>query len=670
MTLEEQLAMLRRSNQGFAPDKELAEESADLGLETFQPSLSIEAQIEQESIVQRRNRPVFAIRDNRVELVFRESEDSETWKKRLTAAKPALDVAIRAVGRIELSNHRKPWVGTGWLVADDILVTNRHVASEFVVRNGEDLLFSPGTGGGTAGAAVDFLQEMNSDEKLVFRVTKILHVEPEPGPDLAFLRVEQRTGDSSLAAPIPLASAAAGANPSVGVIGYPALDSRIPEPGLMLQIFGNVFDKKRFAPGAVTEVEEVRLHHDCSTLGGNSGSVVLDLTTGEALGLHFSGGFMRSNYAVRSDVIKRLLGRLGGSRSRSKPLIAGRPVPAPRVERELTPTLKNGQSITVTIPLTISLSIGAPIAGKPAAPMPTSSPIENDEDDDMGDEAVATDYSDRTGYAEDFLGDGLAIPLPVVVRGKNDVLRFGIDGEEESVLRYQHYSVVMSKSRRLCLFSAVNVNGGTSRKTKRSGWRTDPRIPKTQQIKGECYGNPPKFSRGHMTRREDPAWGTVAQAALGNNDSMHVTNTVPQMQAFNSPIWLGLEDYALQHAREDRMLISVFTGPYFRKDDPVMFGVQVPTAFWKIIAFVHDETGELCATGYEMADESVAEQEFVFGQFTSPQLNRTVQVSITSIEKKCGLSFGELASRDPLVDGDESVGAPPALAGFDQIRFT
>ena len=79
----------------------------------------------------------------------------------------------------------------------------------------------------------------------------------------------------------------------------------------------------------------------------------------------------------------------------------------------------------------------------------------------------------------------------------------------------------------------------------------------------ECYGNPPKFSRGHMTRREDPGWGDEETAKRGNEDSMHVTNATPQMQAFNAPIWLALEDYALQHAREDDMKISVFTGPYF-----------------------------------------------------------------------------------------------------------
>ena len=34
-----------------------------------------------------------------------------------------------------------------------------------------------------------------------------------------------------------------------------------------------------------------------------------------------------------------------------------------------------------------------------------------------------------------------------------------------------------------------------------------------------------------------------------------------------------------------------------------MYGVRIPLAFWKIIAFIHDETGKLCATGYEMNQE-------------------------------------------------------------------
>ena len=147
------------------------------------------------------------------------------------------------------------------------------------------------------------------------------------------------------------------------------------------------------------------------------------------------------------------------------------------------------------------------------------------------------------------------------------------------------------------------------------------------------------------------------------------------MQAFNAPIWLALEDYALQHAREDAMKISVFTGPYFDDADPSRHGVRIPVRFWKVIAFIHDDTGELCATGYEMSQEQSLppEDEFIFGAFSSPQLGIATQVPISSIERQSGISFGPLAGLDPLAAEDEGlVEAAARLAPLEalaQIRF-
>jgi endonuclease G len=290
-----------------------------------------------------------------------------------------------------------------------------------------------------------------------------------------------------------------------------------------------------------------------------------------------------------------------------------------------------------------------------------------------GEEAAAGDYRDRRGYHPEFLGEGTAVALPMVARGASDVLEFEFDRKSDTELKYEHYSVVMSRSRRMCFFSAVNIDGNHSKKSARVGWKWDPRIPKAQQIMNECYGNPPKFSRGHMTRREDPSWGDNETAKRGNEDSMHVTNTTPQMQAFNAPIWLGLEDYALQHAREDEMKISVFTGPYFSAQDPEMYGVRIPLAFWKVIAFIHDDTGRLCATGYEMSQKKTLqpEEEFVFGAFTSQQLNLATQVPIRTIEARSGLSFGRLASLDPLAGSEEGIdgGLRTPLQALEQIVF-
>ena len=278
-------------------------------------------------------------------------------------------------------------------------------------------------------------------------------------------------------------------------------------------------------------------------------------------------------------------------------------------------------------------------------------------------EAVPEDYRDRVGYDPRFLGSQFEVPLPMLVgAAAQDVLEFTVDGTTDHVLRYEHFSVVMSRERRLCRFSAVNIDGKNSKRKRRVGWRIDPRIPRTAQIRDECYGDPPRFARGHMTRREDPVWGSDVTAARGNADSMHVTNVVPQMQPFNAGIWLGLEDYALDNAREDDMRISVFTGPFLAASDPIRDGVRIPRRFWKVIAFVHDETGALCATGYTMSQEKfITQQEFVFGA------HETAQVSIRSIEQGADVSFGTLVQADPFVEAEEAVS--PRLTDFSQIKF-
>ena len=97
---------------------------------------------------------------------------------------------------------------------------------------------------------------------------------------------------------------------------------------LMQSIFGDVYDKKRLAPGQVTEARPDVVLHDCSTLGGNSGSVVVDLATGEAVGLHFAGRFLETNYAIPSAVVAARLEDI------LRPEVAGAPTaPGPPVIR-------------------------------------------------------------------------------------------------------------------------------------------------------------------------------------------------------------------------------------------------------------------------------------------------------------------------------------------------
>jgi endonuclease G len=666
------LQRLRRKNAYNQGGDEAVAESRvrnEVHVEGAQKSTS--ARIDEESIILLKMRPVLAVKDDTTDLTFKEQGDKRLWEKPLTEAKDQLDAAIRACGRIDLVNHSMEWIGTGWVIDDDgILVTNRHVAREFIDRRGERFTFQAGVE-----AHADFYQEIGGTRSSQLKLTACLHVEDDGGPDIALFRISKDGDKGEKLAPAIRLASTPDAKARIATIGYPAYDSRIPLTAEMDRIFGKTYDKKRVAPGHIKRLDTQRVEHDCTTLGGNSGSVVLDLGTGEALGLHFSGSYLDRNYAVRSDVVRQVLhdvkaGRPRRHSSSSSVRRGGESAPSSPPRSENT--------MSVTVPVTITVSVGAP--GQPYAQPQVQSVVVSGGDDEVeGEEAVAADYKDRQGFEESFLRDHddepVEVELPDVLRDSDDILLLDGGGHE---LKYDHYSVVMSRSRRMCFFSACNIDGNKAKKAARVKWKWDPRIPRAQQIMNECYGNTPKFSRGHMTRREDPGWGdTQRQAKRGNEDSMHVTNTCPQMQAFNSPIWLALEDYALQHAIEDKMKICVFTGPYFDDSDPTMYGVRIPVAFWKVIAFIHDDTGRLCATGYEMDQlqslpTRAPAEEHVFGQFVSPQLGIATQVPIRSIELRSGIQLGRLVSADPLSNTNESVGGGTRirLSALEDIRFT
>jgi len=634
-----------------------------------------EGQFQLETIVLTRGRPVLDIRSGAMVVEFSEIE-SEIWKQRLADANRLILPNIPAVGRIELLNHPRgtQWLGTGWLIRDNVVVTNRHVASEFAEASGGEFVFRPGFDGSPLGVNIDFLEEFGNSGSLEFPLFRIMHIEKSSGPDLAFLRIEPVRGQE-LPRPVVLSSNAVEQGEQVAVIGYPARDPFFPDPDVMDRIFNSRYDKKRLAPGLVIGKSSERIFHDCSTLGGNSGGEVISLKTGHAVALHFAGTLFAKNHAIPIDVVASRLDQVLRTRTGS----AGHVSSTTREDTMIPQIAASGSPgprfIEATIPIRVRVEIGDIVSAASDAtntslqtgPVnlrkpPAAAIVVPDDDLISKVEGKPEDYQNRKGYNPNFHGNGFEVPLPVLTEDLHDILKFKIDGIDQHVLHYQHFSVVMSSSRRMCRFSACNIDGRNSKKRPRTGWLFDPRIPKEKQIMKECYGNEPKFSRGHMTRREDPVWGSDEAATLGNSDSMHVTNTVPQMQPFNAGIWLALEDYALDNARKDDMRICVFTGPFLERNDPFRYGVKIPVAFWKVIAFIHDETGRLCATGYTMSQKSfLKEEEFVFSQHENHQR------PISEIERRTGISFNGLADLDPLRDSSEST--PTMLTSISQVRF-
>jgi endonuclease G len=259
----------------------------------------------------------------------------------------------------------------------------------------------------------------------------------------------------------------------------------------------------------------------------------------------------------------------------------------------------------------------------------------------------ASDFTGRTGYDPAHLPD-FTVALPSTAALRSDVR--AVPGRDDGRLDYTHFSIVLSATRRLALFTAANLDGARSVAVPRGGdpWALDGRLPADAQV-GESLYVDNDFDRGHLVRREDPNWGEDAVAA--NRDTFHYTNCAPQLSAYNQQTWLGLEDLVLGSTRRQHERATVFTGPVFRADDPVYRGVAIPLAYWKVIAFVHDD-GTPSATAYMIDhDVDLGRVELIFGPY------RTYQRSVAAVERATGLDFGALALRDGFSNEEAATGA-------------
>ncbi len=176
-------------------------------------------------------------------------------------------------------------VGTGFLVAPQLLVTNRHVleklsASTMELEEGQ--------------AVVRFRQEYDTvDGDPPVPITGVAAVHDTL--DMALLVVAPQAGRP----PLPIADTPASTGDAVVAVGYPCRDDQR-NPVFADRIFENRYDVKRGAPGEVVGTGADALYHDCSTLGGSSGSPLLTLgDRTRVVGLHRDGPlFMYRNESV------------------------------------------------------------------------------------------------------------------------------------------------------------------------------------------------------------------------------------------------------------------------------------------------------------------------------------------------------------------------------------
>jgi len=521
-------------------------------------------------------------------------------------------IAAHAVGRVNIgdASGRVVGYGTGSLVAPHVLLTNHHVLPDAQTAHASVIEF-------------DFEDGPDGQPRQPHRFGL--------APDALFVADERL--DFALVAVDPNATAvvAYGFNPMIEAEGKAIVGEFV----TIVQHPRGERKQVALRENRIVDVVDEMLHYQADTEPGSSGSPVFN-DQWEVVALHHAsvpaadgaatGGVI--NEGIR---ISQIVGHL-------------RDLPASQLSSLLGPVLKPDSDRPVAI-------------GK--QPPPEGSGLEVVE--------IDPDYSNRKGYAEDFLGSGqrsVSLPeLSAELAAKASVRADAGDGANH-VLAYDHFSIVMSKERKLAFFTAVNIDGALERRVKRDPdkWAFDPRIATEDQI-GEAVYIDNDLDRGHLVRRLDPAWGESDTAAKkANDDTFHFTNCSPQHADFNrgATLWAGLEDYILDHADNENFKVSVFSGPVLANDDDDYRGVKLPRQFWKVVVMAKTP-GLLSATAYLLSQESLiagleeALVDFSYGAY------ETFQVHVKYVERLTGLAFGSLVDFDPLGAQEVAAAKPRKL---------
>ena len=361
-----------------------------------------------EAIVMPLYRPVVDIVNDQINT----DQLQETWSSLGTEPREQWNrQKIRSVGRINVPGVM--YAGTGFVVGPNLLMTNRHVAAFFAQGMGTRVDFQAGQT-----ASIGFCHEKGSTKNESLNITKVVMI--HPFWDMAILEVSGLSHDRT---PLVLDTT----DPEklverkVVVIGYPGYDpSDDPEfQRVQERIFRGTYYVKRFQPGILRGRRDVKSYermisavtHDCSTLGGNSGSAVIDIESGTVVGLHFAGAYLDANYAVspfdlaadprvatlasagvqfsgrvepRGDFYGPLTSAWsavdrGEKRTDSKPA----PLPNDPNDQSLTASTQTplavsarvvpNDAVTFSIPLHVSISLGKPVLHFQAATKATES---------------------------------------------------------------------------------------------------------------------------------------------------------------------------------------------------------------------------------------------------------------------------------------------------------
>jgi endonuclease G len=129
------------------------------------------------------------------------------------------------------------------------------------------------------------------------------------------------------------------------------------------------------------------------------------------------------------------------------------------------------------------------------------------------------------------------VPLPLV-KEKSDLVQVERASKERPFeLRYQHFSVIVSRSRRFCCITGVNSTGTPlfSVSSVRGGRLTLAFPRRVKSVERNSMSS--RFSIADIWSADSIPCGGGSTARLANTDTHHYTNSCPQVHSVGSRRW-------------------------------------------------------------------------------------------------------------------------------------